>query len=96
MFNPFDVIPADITDAMDAWLRNRWYHDPDEEQTEHKPGESPGHLRLARELVVIHRDTDKTEIPMIWDTEARTWVEDKRFKRRKIKSVASMIRDMKF
>lgn len=64
MIDLFELVPSDITDVWDVTMRNRWYEDNDR-------------LRKARELRVKHRDLSETIIPMKWDTEGRTWIEDK-------------------
>lgn len=86
MLDPFELVPMDIgrTNITDARLRNRWYRDDDLR------------LRKARELWVLKRNLIEVIIPMRWDTDVKTWVEDKRFKRQHYKSKAAMIRDMKF
>ena len=85
MLDLFELVPPDITDVMDVRMTNRWWTD-----------EKTGRLRKARQIRVIHKDLNEITIPMMWDVEKRTWVEDKDFQRHHFKSVASMIRDMKF
>ena len=63
MLDLFELIPPDVTNVLDVTMRNRWISD----------GER---LRKARELRVKHQDLAETIIPMKWDVEARTWVED--------------------
>jgi len=66
MMNLFKLVPPDVTDFYDVTMRNRWYTKPDSDR-----------LYKARELRVRHDDLGETYIPMKWDSEARTWIEDK-------------------
>ncbi len=63
MIDLFELVPTDITDVFDVTMRNRWYEDGDRR-------------RKARTLTIKHSDLGETIVPMKWNTETRSWVED--------------------